>query len=213
MRYFFLAYAIIALLVVGIFGIRGQKFSQPPVRIFPDMDEQDKLKAQKPSAFFADGYGGRLPVTETQPRGFNPAGESSIGGIPEYEFGGTPDYYHTGQINGFFGNGMPEELKITADNAHELITRGKERFGIYCAVCHGSSGDGLGMTSRYGVPGIANLLLPAFGEESYPDGRLFHTITNGKGMMSGYGYNIPVSDRWAIVAYVRTLQAAKASSK
>ena len=56
MRYVFLAYAIIALLVVGIFGIRGQKFSQPPVRIFPDMDEQDKLKAQQPSAFFADGH-------------------------------------------------------------------------------------------------------------------------------------------------------------
>ena len=213
MRYFFLAYAIIALLVVGIFGIRGQKFSQPPVRIFPDMDEQDKLKAQKPSAFFADGLGSRLPVAETQARGFNPAGESSIGGIPEYEFGGTPDYYHTGQINGFYGTGMPEQLKLTAENAHELITRGKERYGIYCAVCHGSSGNGLGMTSNYGVPGIANLQLPAFGEESYPDGRLYHTITNGKGMMSGYGYNIPVNDRWAIVAYVRTLQAAKASSK
>jgi mono/diheme cytochrome c family protein len=213
MRYFFLAYAIIALLVVGIFGIRGQKFSQPPVRIFPDMDEQDKLKAQQPSAFFADGHGGRLPVPETQPRGFNPAGESSIGGIPEYEFGGTPDYYHTGQLNGFFGTGMPEQLQLTAENAHELITRGKERYGIYCAVCHGSSGDGLGMTSRYGVPGIANLLLPSFGEESYPDGRLYHTINKGKGMMSGYGYSIPVSDRWAIVAYVRTLQAAKASSK
>jgi mono/diheme cytochrome c family protein len=213
MRYFFLAYAIIALLVVGIFGIRGQKFSQPPVRIFPDMDEQDKLKAQKPSEFFADGHGGRLPVAETQPRGFNPAGEFSIGGIPEYEFGGTPDYYHTGQLNGFYGTGMPEELQLTAENAHELIARGKERYGIYCAVCHGSSGDGLGMTSRYGVPGIANLQLPAFGEESYPDGRIYHTITHGKGMMSGYGYNIPVRDRWAIVAYVRTLQAAKASSK
>jgi mono/diheme cytochrome c family protein len=213
MRYFFLAYAIIALLVVGIFGIRGQKFSQPPVRIFPDMDEQDKLKAQKPSSFFADGLGSRLPVAETQPRGFNPAGESNIGGIPEYEFGGAPDYYHTGQLNGFYGTGMPEELKLTAENAHELIARGKERYGIYCAVCHGSSGDGLGMTSRYGVPGIANLQLPTFGEEAYPDGRLYHTITHGKGMMSGYGYNIPVNDRWAIVAYVRTLQAAKASSK
>ena len=54
---------------------------------------------------------------------------------------------------------------------------------------------------------------PGFQAASYPDGRLFNTITNGKGMMSGYGYNIPVRDRWAIVAYVRTLQAAKASSK
>ncbi len=79
MRYFFFIYALIALLVVGIFGIRGQKFDKPPIRIFPDMDEQDKLRAQKPDAFFADGHGSRLPVSQTQPRGFNAAGEKSLG--------------------------------------------------------------------------------------------------------------------------------------
>lgn len=213
MRYFFLIYALIALLVVGIFGVRGQKFSKPPIRIFPDMDEQDKLKAQKPDPFFADGHGGRLPVTQTQPRGFNPDGAQVIGGIPEYEFGGQTGYYYTGHVGDYFGNGMPEELKLTDASAAELIRRGKERFGIYCAVCHGAAANGQGMTSHYGVPGIANLQLPTFQGESYPDGRLFNTITNGKGLMSGYGYNIPVRDRWAIVAYVRTLQAAKASSK
>jgi mono/diheme cytochrome c family protein len=213
MRYFFLAYALIALLVVGIFGLRGQKFSKPPVRIFPDMDEQDKLKAQKPDPFFADGHGGRLPVSQTQPRGFNPEGAQSIGGIPEYEFGGQTGYYYTGHVGDYYGNGMPEELSLTQENASELIHRGKERYGIYCAVCHGASGDGQGVTANYGVPGIANLQLPAFHAETYPDGRLFNTITNGKGMMSGYGYNIPVRDRWAIVAYVRALQAAKAPSK
>jgi mono/diheme cytochrome c family protein len=213
MRYFFLIYALIALLVVGIFGLRGQKFSKPPVRIFPDMDEQDKLKAQKPSSFFADGQGDRLPVAQTQPRGFNPDGQREIGGIPELEFGGQTGYYYTGEIGDYYGSGMPEELGLTTENAEALIVRGKERFGIYCSVCHGASGDGLGITANYGVPGIANLLLPGFGSDSYPDGRLYHTITNGKGMMSGYGYNIPVRDRWAIVAYVRTLQAAKASSK
>ena len=213
MRYFFLAYALIALLVVGIFGLRGQKFSKPPVRIFPDMDEQDKLKPQKPDPFFADGNGSRLPVTQTQPRGFNPEGETVIGGIPEYEFGGQTGYYYTGQVGDYYGSGMPEELKLTSETAAELIRRGRERFSIYCAVCHGASADGLGMTSHYGVPGIANLQLPTFHAQAYPDGRLFNTISNGKGLMSGYGYNIPVRDRWAIVAYVRTLQAATAPSK
>ncbi|MCU0776086.1 MAG: cytochrome c [Akkermansiaceae bacterium] len=215
MRYFFLAYALIALLVVGIFGLRGQKFSKPPVRIFPDMDEQDKLKAQKPDPFFADGQGARLPVAQTFPRGFNPDGEKSIGGIPEYEFGGGTGYYFTGHVGDYYGNGMPEELGLTPENAAELILRGKERFGIYCAVCHGASGDGNGITANYGVPVAANpnAKLNALTQESYPDGRLYEVITNGKGLMSGYGYNIPVRDRWAIVAYIHTLQAAKASSK
>ncbi len=212
MRYFFLAYALIALLVVGIFGLRGQKFSKPPVRIFPDMDEQDKLRAQKPSSFFGDGMGDRLPVLETQPRGFNPEGETTIGGIPEYEFGGQTGYYYTGHIGDYYGSGMPEELTLDADSAAELIRRGKERYGIYCAICHGASGDGQGITASYGVPGIANLQLPTFHQETYPDGRLYEVITKGKGQMSGYGYNIPVRDRWAIIAYVRTLQSAKAGT-
>jgi mono/diheme cytochrome c family protein len=215
MRYFFLIYALIALLVVGIFGVRGTKFTKPPVRIFPDMDEQDKLKAQKPDPFFADGHGGRLPIAQTQPRGFNPEGERTIGGIPEYEFGGQTGYYYTGHVGDYYGIGMPEELSLTPESAGELIRRGKERYGIYCAVCHGISGDGNGITAQYGVPvaNNPNAKLNAISAETYPDGRLFEVITNGKGLMSGYGYNIPVRDRWAIVAYVHTLQAAKASSK
>lgn len=211
MRYFFLLYALIALLVVGIFGLRGQKFSKSPIRIFPDMDEQDKLKAQKPEAFFADGHGGRFPVALTQPRGFNRDGANVTGGIPEYEFGGLTGYDVTGRIGDYYGIGMPEELKLMPANTRELILRGKERFGIYCAICHGASGNGQGVTSAYGVPvnTNANAKLNSNTPETYPDGRMFNTITNGMGRMSGYGSHIPVRDRWAIIAYVRTLQAAK----
>ena len=209
MRYFFLAYALIALLVVGIFGIRGQHFAKPPVRIFPDMDDQDKLKAQKPDAFFADNHGSRLPVTQTQPRGLNQEGKQSIGGIPEYEFGGQTGYYYSGHVGDYFGNGMPTELELTEENAAALIHRGKERYEIYCSVCHGKSGDGQGVAGQYGVPGIANFHLDNFKSVAYPDGRMFETITNGKGMMGAYGYNIPIRDRWAIISYVRTLQTAK----
>ena len=215
MRYFFIVYALIALLVVGIFGVRGQKFTKPPIRIFPDMDNQDKLKAQKPDRFFTDGQGDRLPVGGTQPRGFNPEGKLIEGGIPEYEFGGQTGYYYTGHVGDYYGVGMPEELELTTDSAGELIRRGEERFGIYCAVCHGVSGNGAGITSLYGVPvsGNPNAKLNSISPETYPDGRLFDVITHGKGLMGAYGYNIPVRDRWAIIAYVHTLQAAKASSQ
>jgi mono/diheme cytochrome c family protein len=209
MRFFFLAYAIIAVLFVGIMGFRGQTFHKPPVQIFPDMDDQDKLKAQAPSTFFADRKGSRLPVDATQPLGFNEQGASEIGGIPEYEFGGQTGYYYTGHVGDYFGTGMPEELSLTEENVGALIRRGEERFGIFCAVCHGQSGNGLGVTSRYGVPGIANFHLDPYQSELYPNGRMYDVITNGKGMMGGYGAYIPVRDRWAIVAYVRTLQAAK----
>ena len=211
MRYFFLVYALIALLVVGIGGIRGQKFSKPPFRIFPDMDEQDKVKAQAVDPFFADHSGSRLPVTGTQPRGFNAEGKTEVGGIPEYEFGGQTGYYATGHVGDYYGTGMPEELGLTDENVGAFIRRGQERFGIYCAVCHGAAGDGQGMTSQYGVPGIANFHLDNFKSATYPDGRMFEVITHGKGMMGAYGYNIPLRDRWAIISYVRTLQTAKES--
>jgi mono/diheme cytochrome c family protein len=207
MRYFFLVYAIIAVLVVGLFGVRGQKFSERPIRIFPDMDEQDKLKAQKPDDFFADGQGSRKPVAETHPRGFNEEGKTVIGGIPEQEFGGGTGYYFTGHVGDYYGSGMPEEAGLTTENASVFLRRGEERYGIYCAPCHGKSGDGQGVTGQFGVPGIANLL--TLKADAYPDGRMFEVISKGKGNMSGYGYNIPVRDRWAIVAYIRALQTAK----
>ena len=209
MRYFFLTYALVAVLAVGIGGFRGQHFSKPPLRVFPDMDIQDKLKEQTPSEFFADRQGERLPVSETQPRGFNEEGVKEIGGIPEYEFGGQTGYYYSGHVGDYFGTGMPEELNLTPKTAAELIRRGEERFGIYCSACHGKVGNGLGITSKFGVPGIANFHLDQFKSATYPDGRMFDVITHGKGMMGAYGPNVPVRDRWAIVAYVRTLQAAK----
>jgi len=210
-RYFFLAYAILGVLLVGILGFRGEKFSKPPIRLFPDMDEQDKVKAQVPSDFFADGSGARLPVAGTHPRGFLPGGENALGGVPEPEFGGGTGYYFTGQIGDYYGQGMPAELKLDDDGIGGFLRRGEERFAIYCKACHGESGDGKGIASLYGVPVAANqnANLAAHDPDKYPDGRLFNVITHGLGQMGGYGYNIPVRDRWAIIAYVRALQTAR----
>lgn len=211
MKYFFLFYAIIAITVVGVFKYQGHTFSEPPIQLIPDMDDQDVLKAQKQSAFFADGQGARQPVAQTAPRGFQANGATTLGGIPEPEFSGGTGYYFTGHVGDYFGTGMPEELKLTADNSLELLKRGEERYNIYCSACHGKSGDGAGVTSLYGVPGIANLVSPPYSAASYPDGRLFEVITKGKGNMSGYGYNIPVRDRWAIIVYIRAMQVARSA--
>jgi hypothetical protein len=72
--------------------------------------------------------------------------------------------------------------------------------------CHGEAGNGKGTVAVIGIPATADL--NNFPSDKYPDGKMFETITKGKGLMSGYGYNIPVDDRWAIIAYVRALQTA-----
>ncbi|MDB4639935.1 cytochrome c, partial [Akkermansiaceae bacterium] len=132
MKYFFLSFLAVVLLVVGIFGFRGDKFSQPPIEVFPDMDDQDKIKAQKPSGFFADGMGSRKPIIGTIPN-------SGDNGVLPVEFSeGRDGYYFTGELDGTYGNGMPEELKLTDEAASTaLLGRGKDMFGVHCAICHG----------------------------------------------------------------------------
>ncbi|WP_075089058.1 hypothetical protein [Verrucomicrobium spinosum] len=81
MKYFFLSYFLVVVTVVSFAGFRGHKFEKPPIQVFPDMDDQAKVKAQVKSEFFADGVGMRHPVTGTLPMGFEqpskPASEAT----------------------------------------------------------------------------------------------------------------------------------------
>ncbi len=202
-KYFLIIFTAIAVLIMGVFGFRGRKFRDTPVRLFPDMEVMDKVQGQMDSEFFADGVASRPQVPGTVVH----SADSSIYSI---EFGeGREGYYYEGKFGDYFGAGLPKELNLNKDNIEAFLGRGQERYGIYCAVCHGEAGDGAGVTSKYGIAGIANFHAPNYSASQYPDGRLYDVITNGKGNMSGYGYNIPVADRWAIVAYVRALQNAK----
>ncbi len=207
MKYFFLAYIVIVLLVIGIFGFRGDKFSQPPLELLPDMDHQDKLKGQRASGFFENGMGARKPVLGTVPRG------TERGVLPIEFSAGRSDYYATGVIEGKYGNGMPELLETSDEGkARGLINRGKEMYGVHCAICHGDDGAGKGVVAHYlgkAETPVTVANLNSFPQSSHPDGYIFHVISNGKGLMGGYKHNLPLRDRWAITAYLRVLQAAK----
>lgn len=206
MKFFFLVYLAIILLIVGIFGFRGDKFSQAPIEVFPDMDHQDKVLAQTKSLFFEDGMGSRQPIAGTVPN-------SGDDGVFTVDFSaGRHDYYSTGALEGKFGNGMPKQLEITDEpSATALIGRGKDMYGVHCGICHGDSGNGKGVVAKYlgeGATPVAVANLHSFPTETHPDGYIFEVISNGKGLMGGYKHNLPVRDRWAIVAYLRTLQAS-----
>ncbi len=151
-----------------------------------DMHDQPKAKPQSKSDFFVDGRTGRLPVEGTVARG----------DLRE------DDHLYRGKVNGVFVTTFP--FKIDA----AIMQRGRERYNIYCAPCHAETGLGNGMVIQRGfkVP-AANHHLERL--RNAPVGYWYDVITNGFGVMFGYAAQVPVHDRWAIIAYVRALQLSR----
>lgn len=190
MRYFLLILLLASVATVSVLGFRGDKSTRPPLELIPDMDRQPKLRPQTTTGFFQDGMSSRLPVGGTVARGsayeINPVNTGRLPSAP-----GTTNFVQT----------LP--VPVTAD----LLARGKERYAIYCTPCHSPTGDGKGITGKYGMVGMANFHEPRLVQMT--DGEIFDTISLGKNNMGGYAANIEVQDRWAIVAYVRALQRSR----
>lgn len=210
MKYFFLSYILTGIIIVSFAGFRGHKFEESPFQIFNDMKDQAKVKYQQPSNFFDDGMAMRKPVTGTVPMGFQVPHHPASAGFEaqDYEFTHGTGYYFTGKVGDFYGDGFPPEIKMDA----AFIKRGQERYNIQCSICHGLSGNGKGIFTKYTNVLPAELTGPGFdtiGNPAYrPDGKIYDVITNGWNQMGSYGANVAVSDRWAIAAYIRTLQMA-----
>jgi cytochrome c553 len=206
-RYFLLLLVLISILVVSIAGLRGCKTSRPPIEIFPDMVRQPKVKAQAPSDFFADGRGAREHVAGTVPAGYSepecPRGNDPTMGSPysAVYFSGKEDYANTGKNGTNWGTGIPFTVTMAT------LERGHERYQIQCAVCHGATGAGNGIATKYGLVGVANFNQQRLRDMT--DGEIYNTIVNGKNTMLGYGATIQVPDRWAIIAYIRALQRSQ----
>ena len=222
LRGFLVIFVLCTIAILAVFGFRGEKGTQPPTEIFPDMVRQMKVRAQAPLDFFADGRGPRLPVAGTVPIGYEmPAGNASrseagerkpetseteraaIGPWthPEARFSGGTGYYNTGKMGDHWGTGIP--LEVTP----ELMQRGQQRFNITCVMCHGATAAGNGITKQYGLATVVTLQDQRIRQMA--DGEIFNTITNGKNTMMAYGPNVIVPDRWAIIAYLRALQRSQ----
>ncbi|MCM2370855.1 quinol:electron acceptor oxidoreductase subunit ActD [Aporhodopirellula aestuarii] len=106
------------------------------------------------------------------------------------------------------------ENPLTVDA--EVLARGQQQFNIYCSVCHGMNGRGNGLVNQRAQQILATTWTPPSSlhdqtlyQDAYPDGKLFSTISNGVRKMPGYAAQIRAKDRWAIVSYVRALQASQ----
>jgi mono/diheme cytochrome c family protein len=164
------------------------------------MQDQPKMKPYRGTSFFGDGQSMRQPIQGTIPRGFLRTDTELFTGKKPKSASSVPTASAT---NPFADDTDTFPFPVTK----EIVERGRERYEIFCSVCHGLTGNGDGMIVRRGFRRAAS-----FNDDRLrqaPVGHFFDAITNGWGAMPPYASQIPVQDRWAIIAYVRALQLSQ----
>ncbi len=150
-----------------------------------DMHDQPKYIPMRGSTFFNDARSARPVIDGTVARGQLHDDELMF----------------TGKVKGEDADEFP--MRVDA----AVMARGQERFNIYCAPCHGRTGQGDGMVVRRGYRRP-----PSFHQDrlrNAPVGHFFDVITDGFGAMPDYAAQIKAKDRWAITAFVRALQLSE----
>jgi mono/diheme cytochrome c family protein len=150
-----------------------------------DMHDQPRYKPFAQSSFFGDGRSARPLVEGTIARG--QLREDAV------------------LYTGMQGSKLADQLPFPLTAA--VLERGRERFTIYCAPCHGQTGRGDGMVIRRGYRQAASFHSDRLRGE--PLGHFFDVMTRGFGAMPDYASQIPPQDRWKIAAYVRVLQLSQ----
>jgi mono/diheme cytochrome c family protein len=184
--------ALVLVPAMVIARVRAVYSTKPRLHLFMDMAVQPKLKPQQTCGLFPDDRAMRLPVADT---------------VAGHEWP-RDERFHTGRQGEDWITDFP--LPVT----EPLMRRGQQRFNIYCSPCHGLDGSGNGMVAvRAAALQEAAWVKPAsFHADQVrqrPVGHIFNTISNGIATMPFYASQIPVADRWAIVAYVRALQRSR----
>ncbi len=178
------------LAVVLLAGCRGAISEKPPVHVNMNMDNQPRFDPQEANPFFADGRAMRPPVPGTVARGM---------------LKDDTRFYLGRAAAGDFVPQMP--VPVT----RELLLRGRERYDIFCAVCHGKAGDGQGIliTGQYGYTPAPSYHDATVAARMTADGYVFDVISRGVRNMPGYAQQLTVADRWAVTAYIRALQLSQ----
>lgn len=172
-----------------------------------DMQDQPRYKPYKESAFFGDKRASRDLPEGTVARGLLKENKALYTGKKEVT--GTATATTAVDASGntvvtSFPDAI-EEFPVAVTK--ELVDRGEQRYKVFCIVCHGPTGNGDGMIVRRGFSKP-----PTYNDDrlrNAPVGHFFDVITNGYGKMNSYASQVPVADRWAIVAYIRTLQLSQ----
>lgn len=169
-------------LFIFIVGCNGGK-NQTNIELVQAMMDQKSVKFQDWDANKPNQFAMSIPPENTVPRGYKP-----------YPYKGKPEDAGKGLKNPHQQNFSKTTLEL-----------GKKKYDIYCSVCHGSLGMGDGPVAGKMI--LKPPMLVSQKVKDFSDGRIFHIITDGQGVMGSYLTQIQEEDsRWAIVNYIRTLQ-------
>ena len=152
------------------------------------MADQPSYDPLEPSEFFADGMSARQPVEGTVARG--QLIEDNV--------------FTTGKVANGYATSFPSPV------TREMLQRGRERFNVYCAPCHGRVGTGDGMIVMRGYRRPTSFHDARLRNEA--PGYFVDVMKNGFGSMPSYATQVGAEDRWAIAAYVRALQISQSAT-
>lgn len=178
-----------------------------------DMQDQPKMKAYRGTTFFGDGLSARQPVEGTVPRGYLRADREfftgkKIGTGTAPGSAGAPAGPQPTAATQSGANAYPDDVDtFPFPITEETLGRGRERYNIFCSACHGMTGYGDGIVVRRGFRRAASFHDDRLRQA--PVGHFFDAVTNGWGAMPSYATQIPIQDRWAIIAYIRALQLSQ----
>jgi mono/diheme cytochrome c family protein len=186
-------------LFIGLVGLslgacRGEVSHEPPIHLNQNMDQQNRFEMQEANPFFPDGASDRpLPL-----------------GVVAYGGAKADDVLYRGKTKeGGWAMTLPDKDEDGQPMvlSRAFLQRGKTRFEVYCAPCHDAAGTGQGIVVQRGM-----FPPPSLNDDrvlAMPIGQLYDAIASGVRNMPSYSAQIPVRDRWAVAAYVRTLQLSK----
>ena len=141
------------------------------------MLEQPRVNPYEYTMLFGDGRSMRLPPPGTIPHGLN-----------DYEL---------------MTDAAAADAAIPIERTAATLAEGRRQYGIHCAPCHGTNGDGRSVVAQFmTLRAPTSLVVPPVSD--YPPGRIFAQITHGLGYMRSY-QEIEIADRWAIVLHVQSL--------
>jgi cytochrome c553 len=161
--------------------------SKPNYQYMPNMYESVAYETNSESDAFNSPTGLKGKVGQINPNG------TIKRGFEPYDYPNTTEGYEAAKSN----------LKSPLEQSQVDLNKGKELFDIYCAICHGDTGDGKGKL----VKQEKFLGVPSYADRQITEGSIFHVITYGLNAMGSHANQLNKEERWQVAAYVQKLKS------